>query len=127
MSAATAAVINACGPNVVRKAPSTLASASLPLLSQARPQSFGYSQSTSTPSNTPDQRASWTSFWHDAANAAGSFAAAVKPPEPLQPPNDQITLRPGYFCFSLRSCPKLPRSGACSASAAPSTLSAAGI
>lgn len=78
------------------------------------------------PSKTSAQRGSSTSAWQDSANAAGFCAAWVKPPDQVQPPNDQITLRFGYIRLSLRSWLKLPRSAPASqVSATPSTLSAA--
>jgi hypothetical protein len=50
----------------------------------------------------------------------------VKPPDQVQPPNDQITRRWGYIRLSLRSWPKLPRRAPASqVSATPSTLFAA--
>ena len=117
-----AAVTRALGPNLARSAEMTRSNAWGPLASQLRPHAFGYSQSMSIPSNSPAHRGSLRSEKHESANAVGFAAACVNPPDHVQPPNDQITLRPGLAALSLRSWLKLPRSGWSHVSATPSTL-----
>ncbi|MNC97422.1 hypothetical protein D3C83_150710 [compost metagenome] len=57
-----AAVTRLPEPNFARSAAITFLKAALPLVSQVRPQAFGYSQSMSMPSNTSAQRGSSTSL-----------------------------------------------------------------
>ncbi len=93
-SAETATVTRSL-PNSVRMAWAIFLNESAPLVSQVRPQAFGYSQSRSMPSKTSAQRGSSTRSWQDLANAAGFCTAWPKPPDQVQPPKDQITLMCG--------------------------------
>src|SRR4051794_34094771 len=81
-------------------AASTFLRAAGPLVSQERPQEFGYSQSRSMPSKTVFQRGSFTRFQQEVAKADGFAAACVKPPDQVQPPNDQKMRRPGCRAFN---------------------------
>jgi hypothetical protein len=57
-SAVVAAVTRLLEPNFARRADIRFLYAAAPLVSQERPQAFGYSQSMSMPSKTPAQRGS---------------------------------------------------------------------
>src|SRR4030095_16007992 len=89
--AGTAAVTSSL-PNRVRSAAIRRVKASRPLESQLRPHAVGYSQSMSMPSNTPFQRGSCSRLKQELANAVGLAAAWPKPPDQVQPPNENRTL-----------------------------------
>src|SRR5262249_16295244 len=99
-SAVTAAVMMKFAPNLLRSAAIRLPKALTPLESHWLPQAFGYSQSMSMPSHSPAQRGSLSRLKQELAEAAGFWAAWVKPADQVQPPKDQISLRPGCSAFS---------------------------
>ena len=67
---------------------------------------------------------------HDSTRVArdsGVSAASENHLEPVHPPSEMFTRRPGFAAFNLRSWLKLPRSGSPQMSATPSTLFSAAI